>query len=143
MTNVAKVSARFSKSLASRRFRPNQDHQAAGQDDTAFYVVAPLRPSGPFGFEIGRSADGHVTVYGTHSMCRVEPAQISQEGRRSVHCTAAASVKRNRSPVSVARLYNGTAVTLGHDRHMHLISAGVTSAEENRSVCRWYRQQFG
>jgi hypothetical protein len=46
VTKVAKGSARFSKSLARRRFRPNQeegtlDHPAARQDDEAPHVVAP------------------------------------------------------------------------------------------------------
>ena len=47
VTKVARVSARFSKSLARRRFWPNQekgalDHPAARQDDEALHVVAAL-----------------------------------------------------------------------------------------------------
>jgi hypothetical protein len=47
VTKVARVSARFSKSLARRRFRPNQEKvrstsPAARQDDEAFHVVAAL-----------------------------------------------------------------------------------------------------
>jgi hypothetical protein len=40
-TKVARVSARFSKSLARRRFRPNQE-KAAREDDEALHVVAAL-----------------------------------------------------------------------------------------------------
>jgi len=44
---MARVSARFSKSLASRRLRPNQgkgplDHPAARQHDETLHVVAPV-----------------------------------------------------------------------------------------------------
>ena len=47
VTKVAGVSARFSKSLARHRLRPNQEKvhsttPAARQDDEAFHVVAPF-----------------------------------------------------------------------------------------------------
>jgi len=45
VTKVARVSARFSKSLARRRLRPNQEKvrsttPAARQNDEALYVIA-------------------------------------------------------------------------------------------------------